>query len=107
MMDPKENIFKSIDGEDLDAAKTEYDKNMERLLGKLEAEVDRAGGNREPREYPIFKVGDEMKLRGYVFKVKRIEEKELVFEPVGPMPRTKTRRWSKKKSGRAQKRRRR
>ena len=97
MMNPETNQFEEVQ------PKPKYADASRELLASLEQEFVRQDGSVVPKEYPVFKVGEELTFKGYRFKVKRIGKDELVFAPVGVMPKTKVKNWSKKQSGRAQK----
>lgn len=87
MMNPETNQFEEVFQE-----KTDYAKLVDILV--------RRDGSPVPKEYPVFKIGEEFILKGYKFKVARIDKDELVFTPVGMMSKVKK---QKKQSGRAQK----
>lgn len=48
-----------------------------------ESMLVRPDGSKVPDHWPIFTVGEEIPIHGYVFKVAHIGEKHMLLEPVG------------------------
>jgi len=107
MMNPETNRFEAVHPKD-----AEYEKQVAELVSEhnrrmrvMEGDFVREDGSPVPENYPVFSVGEEFRLKGYRFKVKEIKPDEITFEPIGPMPKTRTIVTTKKGKGRSQKKR--
>jgi hypothetical protein len=107
MMNPETNRFEEVHPKD-----AEYEKQVAELMsehdrrtGLMVGDFVRKDGSPVPKNYPVFSVGEEFRLKGYRFKVKEIKPDEITFEPIGPMPKTRTIVTTKKGKGRSQKKR--
>jgi hypothetical protein len=102
-MNPEINRFEEIPEDKTgDLANERVEEIMKR---RLQAFFDQDGTKGEVLEVPIFKIGEELVLRGYRFRVSTIEPGRMILEPVGVFSNTKIRRDSKKSRGRSKKKR--
>lgn len=60
-------------------------KHADRLRKQFEEKTAllRPDGSDVPKHWPVFRVGEEISLKGYSFKVAYIGETSILFEPVG------------------------
>jgi hypothetical protein len=87
-MNPDTNRFEElITGEEkeaLEKLKGEFDK-----LGAIEsmesAHLLRPNGEPVPKHWSVFKVGEDIVIKNYTFRVAYIGETSILFEPVGPV----------------------
>jgi hypothetical protein len=102
-MNPETNRFEEIPEDTTgDRTKGEVEEMMRRRLQEFFDQNDIKG---EVHEVPIFKIGEEVVLRGYRFRVSVIDPDRMVLEPIGVFANTKVRNDSKKSRGRSQKKR--
>jgi hypothetical protein len=76
MLNPETNKF-----EMLEMIKKDGGKLARAIDGRLYEQLTR---EMAPKSVPIFRIGEERVIKGYIFRVVEIKEKRLVFEPVGP-----------------------
>jgi hypothetical protein len=74
-MNPDTNRFEPLSPPSLDDLKKELDTM--RLL--------RPDGTPVPEHWSTFRVGEDVVIRGYTFRVAYIGETAILFEPVGPL----------------------
>jgi len=60
-------------------------KQLEEKGGLEPGTLVRPDGTPVPAHWSTFTVGDEIPIRGYVFRVAYIGETSILFEPVGPI----------------------
>jgi uncharacterized Zn finger protein len=102
-MNPETNRFEEIPGDKVgQKAGDEVEAMMKR---RLQSFFDHNDIQEEVTEVPVFQIGEEVALRGYRFRVARIDPGEMVLEPIGVFTNKKVRRASKKSRGRSQKKR--
>lgn len=68
MMDPKDNTFKELSAEQEEGAKA---------IGSM-SKASRDFG------FPVFRIGEDIPLRGNVWRVKAMHGSDLVLESLGP-----------------------
>ena len=85
MMNPETNRFEEVHPK-VESALEQFSEKMSDMSGYV-----RHDGSDVPKGYPVFGIGEEFQLKGYRFKVKRIKEDEITFEPIGPVPISKMR----------------
>lgn len=102
-MNPETNRFEEIPGDQVGQKAVDEVEDM--MKRRLQAFFDRNDIQEEVTEIPVFQIGEEVALRGYRFRVKRIVPDEMVLEPIGVFTNKKVRRVSKKSRGRSQKKR--
>lgn len=85
MMNPETNRFEEVHPK-VESALEQFSEKMSDMSGYI-----RYDGSDVPKGYPVFGIGEEFQLKGYRFKVKRIKEDEITFEPIGPVPISKMR----------------
>lgn len=82
-MNPDTNRFEELCR---DAGESSKDTLMDALANReplLPGQLVRANGSPVPDHWSTFTVGDEIPIRGYVFRVAYIGETSILFEPVG------------------------
>ena len=101
MMNPETNRFEHlIENADPDKSpKNRHERRAEeaiqRKLNKAEYRDDYSGGgvtqlvrpngSPVPEHWSVFKIGEEIVIKNYTFKVAYIGESAILFEPVGPV----------------------
>ena len=95
-MNPDKNQFEALrqaagEGDDDLTKDLLTEKFTERLIKKIgepepKATLVRADGSPVPEHWPIFKVGEEIVVKNYVFRVAYIGETTLLLEPVRMAP---------------------
>jgi hypothetical protein len=86
-MNPETNQFEILrnlsDDERKEQAKAL--ETLKEVFGEFHPNLLRPNGEPVPKTWTIFKVGEEVMIKGYTFKVAYIGEKVILFEPVGPV----------------------
>jgi len=100
MMNPETNMFEQLTEKDPDKSpknrhERRADEALQRKLSKGKYREDygskgdtqlvRPNGSPVPEHWSVFKVGEEIVIKNYTFKVAYIGESTLLFEPVGPV----------------------
>ena len=92
-MNPETNRFEPLsidDGTDAEALEKAFAERLESVMGAAEAvqpaSLVRPDGTPVPEHWPIFKVDEEVVVKGYVFRVAYIGETTLLLEPVRMAP---------------------
>lgn len=79
-MNPETNRFENVGTvEELtEALKKPYESI-------LPGQLVRPDGSPVPEHWSVFSAGEEIPIKGYVFRVAYIGETSILFEPVGPI----------------------
>lgn len=100
MMNPDTNKFEILREEEPKASpQTRRERRAEEALqrkldrvkyredygGKGDTQLVRPDGSPVPKHWSVFKVGEEIVIKNYTFKVAYIGETAILFEPVGPV----------------------
>ena len=93
-MNPDKNQFEALReaagevGDDLtkDLLTEKFTERLIKKIGEPKASLVRADGSPVPEHWPIFKVGEEIVVKNYVFRVAYIGETTLLLEPVRMAP---------------------
>jgi len=91
MMNPETNKFEHLTERDLDKSpKNRHERRKEEALQRkldkhTRSQLVRPDGSPVPEHWSVFKIGEEIAIKNYTFKVAYIGETAILFEPVGPV----------------------
>lgn len=90
-MNPETNKFEVLFSENAREEKERLDrlqndpKNQHYRDSGVFKQLFRADGSPVPKQWSIFREGEEVVIKNYTFKVKAIGEDYILFEPVKPV----------------------
>lgn len=79
MMNPETNRFEEV------TAKRRYSDAVNSAIKGHEQRYRKADGSLAPKNATVFSIGEEIAIRGYVFKVDRFDGDEMVLKGVRPV----------------------
>ena len=79
-MNPNTNRFEQLHTKE---EREKYKKELDAALARATSGLLRPDGTPVPAHWPIFKVGEQVVIKEYTFKVAYIGETAILFEPVG------------------------
>ena len=76
-MNPETNKFEKLIEE------TDQVKEIQSQIDRLSGELYRPNGEKVPKHWSLFQVGENYIINNYTFQCKYIGETSILFEPVG------------------------
>lgn len=83
-MNPDTNRFEPLTPS-MAAEKRKVERELEAKMAELQGQLLRPNGEPVPKHWAVFKVGEEVVIKEYTFRVEYIGETAILFEPVGPV----------------------
>jgi hypothetical protein len=81
-MNPNTNKFEELfEAQEMEELIDAYRKERKETL--LPGQLVRPNGEPVPEHWSLFTVGEEIPIKGYVFRIAYIGETSILFEPIG------------------------
>ncbi len=84
-MNPDTNRFEPLTDEQQEKANADHLDDLREALGQATGRLLRPDGTEVPKHWSTFRLGEDVVIKGYTFRVAYIGEATLLLEPVGPV----------------------
>ena len=82
-MNPDTNRFEPLTEEQQEQAKEDHLRHVREALGVTTGKLLRPDGSEVPKHWSTFKLGEDVVIKNYTFRVAYVGETAILFEPVG------------------------